>query len=461
MPFLRFENLLDADDLAVIRQALAARADHMTPSTVTDSATLAATYDASHRESETARDLDDIWPLFESRLTALLPHVRRELDIPHFPLGTIERQLTRHRDGGFFGPHRDDNLPGTDGARMVTFVFYVHAEPKAFEGGELRLFAPGSNVADRHEQPWVDLEPTSNSIVFFASDHLHEVRPVRATGSGPGAERWTVNGWFRAGDMGRPRVPRVSPGVRNLLARRYVPEIGGEAFAMRPSPATARDALMARWTAARPGTLGSPEATSSPHTAGSENAPANDAEAEAEADEKASDTMDSGAAAVPAPNSAATPTFIDLGELGNELLEDLRPLHETWAGVELEPIGTYGLRLHRADDSVPLHVEHTNTHVVCSMLVVDQDGGAPWPFELHTADRRHRLHVTPGQIVLYQGAVHPHGHPTALAGQHHVSLLLHYRPVGWAEQAHDMVRQGLDDGLIDHDGALIDTSILR
>lgn len=421
VPFLRFENVLSAEELAVVHEALAARADQMAPSTVTNSATLAATYDATHRNSETTNDLDDIWPLFDDRLRALLPHVRRELGIPHFPLGTVERQLTRHRDGGFFGPHRDDNLPGTDGARVVTFVFYVHAEPKAFEGGELRLFAPGTEVADRHERPWVDLEPTSNSIVFFPSDHLHEVRPVRVSGDGPGAARWTVNGWFCAGDMGRPRVPFVSPGVRNLLARRYVPEVGGEAFLVRPTPAPVRDALAARWAEVRHAVPEPPDATPDPDTG---------------------------------------PTLVDVGDLGTRLLEDLRPLHEAWAGVELEPVAAYGLRLHQVDDTVPLHVEHTNTHVVSSMLVVDQDGDTPWPFELRTADRHHRLHPTPGQMVLYQGAAHPHGHPTALAGRHHVSLLLHYRPVGWTEQAHDMVRRALDDGLIDHTGTLVDTGLV-
>src|SRR5207248_6879018 len=55
--------------------------------------------------------LEEVWDLFDRRLRGILPAVRRELGIPWFPLGEIERQLTAHGGGGFFAPHVDTGHP--------------------------------------------------------------------------------------------------------------------------------------------------------------------------------------------------------------------------------------------------------------------------------------------------------------------------------------------------------------
>jgi hypothetical protein len=50
------------------------------------------------------------------------------------------------------------------------------------------------------------------------------------------------------------------------------------------------------------------------------------------------------------------PKFVDLGGLAWEVLEDLKPLHEEWAGgIELKGTSSYGVRLYRDGASMVMH----------------------------------------------------------------------------------------------------------
>lgn len=52
----------------------------------------------------------------------------------------IERQLTCHGYGDFFGLHNDSGGIGVE-SRAMTYVYYFNAEPTGFEGGALRLYS--------------------------------------------------------------------------------------------------------------------------------------------------------------------------------------------------------------------------------------------------------------------------------------------------------------------------------
>ena len=50
------------------------------------------------------------------------------------------------------------------------------------------------------------------------------------------------------------------------------------------------------------------------------------------------------------------PKFVELGGLAWEVLEDLKPLHEEWAGgIELKGTSSYGVRLYRDGASMVMH----------------------------------------------------------------------------------------------------------
>jgi hypothetical protein len=157
--------------------------------------------DQEFRRSRTLFDVEPVWDLLEGRLRRLLPHVRRELELPWFPVGRIERQAAVHGEGDFFGPHTDDGRADVAGRRL-TCVCYFHDGPRRFEGGELRLHDTlVRNGFPQATGTFADLEPRNNTAVFFPSHLLHEVRPVRHAGDGFRDGRFAVNVWFWSGEF--------------------------------------------------------------------------------------------------------------------------------------------------------------------------------------------------------------------------------------------------------------------
>jgi hypothetical protein len=152
------------------------------------------------RRSGTLSDVEAVWDMFDVRLRRLLPHVRRELGLPWFPLGRVERQMAVHRDGGFFRAHAD-NTDAAVAGRCVTCVYYFHAHPKRFTGGELRLYDTMVRGARaERSNSYVNIDPADNTAVFFASDVYHEVRPVAPQSTAFGARRFSINVWFWLGE---------------------------------------------------------------------------------------------------------------------------------------------------------------------------------------------------------------------------------------------------------------------
>jgi Rps23 Pro-64 3,4-dihydroxylase Tpa1-like proline 4-hydroxylase len=143
--------------------------------------------------------LEAVWDLFDRRLKGILPHVRTELGLSWFPLGGIERQLTAHAGGGFFAPHVDTGHPVVAN-RRISCVYYFHASPQRFTGGELKLY--DTWVTDRGSTAaatYTTLRPLDNSVVFFPSDTFHEVCPVHRETEAFSDSRFALTIWFREG----------------------------------------------------------------------------------------------------------------------------------------------------------------------------------------------------------------------------------------------------------------------
>jgi len=155
-------------------------------------------YGARKSRTLSGPPLDAMWDMFERRLAGVLPAVRRELGMPWFPPGKIERQLTVHGGGDFFVPHTDTGST-TAASRRISCVYYFHASPQRFTGGELRLYdtwvSPlGTTGAPTH----TTLAPIDNSIVFFPAGAFHEVCPVHGD-AGFADGRFSVTIWFHEG----------------------------------------------------------------------------------------------------------------------------------------------------------------------------------------------------------------------------------------------------------------------
>ena len=124
-----------------------------------------------------------------SRLLEILAPTVQIINIPPFSVKDIEIQITGHRDGDFFGIHRDNGTAET-ASRKITFVYYFHKQPKRFEGGYL-VFHHSSG--DRQTLP-----PIHDSVVLFDSSVDHEVTRIICPSKKLEDGRFTMNGWFRA-----------------------------------------------------------------------------------------------------------------------------------------------------------------------------------------------------------------------------------------------------------------------
>lgn len=94
--------------------------------------------------------------------------------------GRIELQITASNDGDYFRMHLDG---GPDYTREITFVYFLHGEPRRFSGGELR-------IGDR------TVTPCGDTLVLFPSCSVHEVLPVYVASGAFADSRFTVNGWI-------------------------------------------------------------------------------------------------------------------------------------------------------------------------------------------------------------------------------------------------------------------------
>lgn len=106
--------------------------------------------------------------IVRSRLTDIC----EQLGLPHFKAGHIQSKCIAFRDGGSFKPHidihRESNLAAQ---RKITWVYYVHREPRPFTGGNLVFYSRRTVVGE--------IEPITGTLLIFRSDTLHEVKPVQ------------------------------------------------------------------------------------------------------------------------------------------------------------------------------------------------------------------------------------------------------------------------------------------
>ncbi len=158
-----------------------------------------ANLDPVVRRSGTVFDVSEVLRPLEHRLRRLLPHVRREMGLAWFPLAKAEVQLVVHEEDGFFAAHTDNGRPSVAG-RALTCIYYMHASPRRFSGGELILHdtaALDGGLVSAGAR--LSVRPADNTAVFFASDLLHEVRPVHRATDAFADSRFSVNVWFWSG----------------------------------------------------------------------------------------------------------------------------------------------------------------------------------------------------------------------------------------------------------------------
>ena len=188
--YLLIENFLDVASHAMMLDLVLRNEARFVDSSV-------STNDPDYRRSRVLHDAPEARRLFDERVRAAADGWMRELGMRGFAHGEVEVQVTAHGDGNYFKLHNDAGSPDA-ATRGLTYVYYFFNEPKAFSGGEFRLY--DSVIAENQYRCGphaADIVPKNNSVLVFAPHCHHEVLPVRVPSDKFEDNRFTVNGWLR------------------------------------------------------------------------------------------------------------------------------------------------------------------------------------------------------------------------------------------------------------------------
>ena len=196
--FVKRDFLTKRELRGLTKYVLAREADFKASTVIPDGVPDAET-DVSYRKSRVLYDLGEYAALIQARLLGLLPDALARFQRQEFPIANVDIQLTASNNGDFFKVHRDNSSvePLDIPLREVSYVYYFHTEPKAFTGGQLRLYnSIDGEVQNSAVQSAKTITPQQNTIVLFPSAYDHEVLPVRCPSGEFGNSRFTVNGWI-------------------------------------------------------------------------------------------------------------------------------------------------------------------------------------------------------------------------------------------------------------------------
>ena len=190
MPVLVLDEFLAPQELERLTRYVAERESEFVLSEVISPGAPAGMVDFEHRKSRVLYELDEHEAVISGRILAYLGRILPAVGMEPFPVSRVEAQITASNDGDFFRPH-EDNTDAPLQTRELTFVYFFHREPKAFNGGELRIY-------DSHEASsgYRAIVPRQNQIVFFPSHLLHEITAVACASQAFADSRFTLNGWF-------------------------------------------------------------------------------------------------------------------------------------------------------------------------------------------------------------------------------------------------------------------------
>jgi hypothetical protein len=352
-------------------------------------------------------DLGEHWRTLSDVVRELGAVLRRELDLPHFVIEAIPHQVTIHGPGGSWSTAVSPGV--ARGTRRVELLYTI-VLGDSVEAGTVRLFdTVRRDGVDCAGNTYAEIVRADNSLLCFPSDRHHEIMQP----SDQRALVCSISGWL-AGDPVPTRAPAVGRETLHELQVRYLPRVTDRGFEVRPIPEGVyrllSGLLALRVPRARP------------------------------------EDADRGY------HEGADPEIVPIEDVADKVLARLRPLHEEWCGVPLVPSNAYGLRRYRPGSALAMHVDRLSTHVVSSVLQIAQDVDVAWPIQLDVDGRREQIVLSPGQMLLYEGARTPHGRVTPLEGREFVNMFLHYRPADWEWSAESLAELALADGVVDQVG---------
>lgn len=135
----------------------------------------------------------EVQPWFETHLRNAFSEALLRLRMREPRQYWVEMAMSAHLDGHFLAKHHDnDSVEAAAHARMLSFAYYFHREPRCFSGGDLLLHDPDSDAS-----VFTRIEPKHNSIVFFPSWCTHQITAIENDQGDFGGARFAIHGWLR------------------------------------------------------------------------------------------------------------------------------------------------------------------------------------------------------------------------------------------------------------------------
>jgi Rps23 Pro-64 3,4-dihydroxylase Tpa1-like proline 4-hydroxylase len=128
----------------------------------------------------------------QERIQRVLPQALHKLGLPSLRIAGMEAQITATNDG------QSLRFPGAPKGAELTFILMMHDEPKAFSGGDLRIYHARLRrgrwtAADSFKTVDVD----QNRLVMFPSRFAHEIGVVHCPSRAFRDSLFTVTGWLK------------------------------------------------------------------------------------------------------------------------------------------------------------------------------------------------------------------------------------------------------------------------
>jgi prolyl 4-hydroxylase len=132
-------------------------------------------------------------------------------------------------------------------------------------------------------------------------------------------------------------------------------------------------------------------------------------------------------------------SYDHIPNIRNLIHKQLLPIHRDFAGVNIEPSAMYGIRSYLRGSSLAEHTDRIETHHVSSIILVDKDlrcgcqhkdNGDDWPLDIKGHDGEwYKVYLEPGDMILYESAICPHGRLENFQGTYYRNFFVHYKLV--------------------------------
>ena len=133
------------------------------------------------------------------KVRSLVPEILARLRMDGIGRCSIEMSMRVYLDRGFYRAH-SDNYSESHRRRKLSFVYFIHREPRRFSGGDLLLHDTDTDEKAYSPERFSRIVPLRNSIVFFPCGYSHQVTPVQCGTDDFGDGRWAVNGHVSPSD---------------------------------------------------------------------------------------------------------------------------------------------------------------------------------------------------------------------------------------------------------------------